>query len=70
MGLIGYYRRFVEGFFSIAKPLTHLLHKNIKSEWTESCQNSFDKLKRKLTTILVLVLLDGTDDFEVYSDTS
>ena len=30
LGLAGYYRRFIEGFFKLAKPLTALLMKNVK----------------------------------------
>ena len=44
LGLVGYYRRF-EGFSSIAQPLTNLLHKTTKFEWSTACQRSFDELK-------------------------
>jgi len=41
LGLVGYYRRFVEGFSWIAGPLTQLTWKNSKFEWTEECEQSF-----------------------------
>ena len=41
-GLAGYYRRFVRDFSFIASPLTKLLRKGIKFEWTDKCQNSFE----------------------------
>ena len=48
LGLAGYYRRFMRGFSVIAFPLTKLLRKGIKFEWTNKCQNSFERLKGML----------------------
>ncbi|WVZ49193.1 hypothetical protein U9M48_000570 [Paspalum notatum var. saurae] len=50
LGLAGYYRRFIEGFSRIAKPMTALLEKNIKFQWTSACQKAFEELKKRLTT--------------------
>ena len=50
LGLAGYYRKFVEGFSSIAKPITQLLKKDKKFEWTQKCEDSFQELKKRLTT--------------------
>ena len=46
LGLTGYYRRFVDGFPKIAAPMTTLTFKNLKFEWTEACEQSFQELKR------------------------
>jgi hypothetical protein len=40
-GLAGYYRRFIEGFSRISKPMTELLEKDKEFEWTSACEASF-----------------------------
>ncbi|KAI5341879.1 hypothetical protein L3X38_009754 [Prunus dulcis] len=52
LGLAGYYRRFVEGFSTLAVPLTRLTRKRVKFEWSDECEESFNELKTKLTTAL------------------
>ena len=47
MGLAGYYRRFVKDFSKIVVPLTKLTRKNVKFEWTDKCEKSFQELKQK-----------------------
>ncbi|KAL5542761.1 hypothetical protein UlMin_010471 [Ulmus minor] len=70
LGLAGYYRRFVEGFSTLAAPLTALTKKDRKFEWSDKCEQSFQELKRRLTSAPILVL--PTDDayFTVYCDAS
>ncbi|WMV18891.1 hypothetical protein MTR67_012276, partial [Solanum verrucosum] len=68
--LASYYRRFVEGFSSIASPLTTLTQKKDKFNWSESCERSFQLLKDTLTSAPVLTLLEGTEGFVVYCDAS
>ena len=70
LGLAGYYRRFIEGFSKLAKPMTALLEKNTKFMWSEKCQASFDELKKRLTTALVLILPDLSKKFSIYCDAS
>ena len=70
MGLAGHYRRFIEGFLKLAKPMTTLTQKGIKFEWTDACKQSFQELKRKLTTTLVLVTPSKGEEFVVYCDVS
>ncbi|KAA3466183.1 Transposon Ty3-I Gag-Pol polyprotein [Gossypium australe] len=55
LGLAGYYRRFVKGFSMIATSLTKLLQKDVRFEWSDRCQKSFDQLKALLTEAPVLV---------------
>ncbi|KAA3483679.1 reverse transcriptase [Gossypium australe] len=70
LGLAGYYRRFVEGFSSIAAPLTKLLRKEVPFVWTDRQQESFEKLKRVLTEALALIQPEAGKDFVVYCDAS
>ncbi|WMV13690.1 hypothetical protein MTR67_007075 [Solanum verrucosum] len=69
LGLAGYYRRFMEGFSSIAFPLTKLTQK-IKFQWSDDCEKSFAELKTRLTTTSVLTLKEGSDGYVIYCDGS
>jgi hypothetical protein len=70
LGLTGYYRRFIEGFSKIVKPLTSLLEKGKEFKWNEACQKFFEELKESLTTAPVLIMPDIHKGFDVYCDAS
>jgi len=70
LGLAGYYRRFIEGFSKIVKPLTSLLEKGKEFVWSEECQASFEELKKRLTTAPVLAMPDIHKSFDIYCDAS
>ncbi|GJT50071.1 putative reverse transcriptase domain-containing protein [Tanacetum coccineum] len=70
LGLAGYYRRFIEGFSLIAKPLTKLTQKNKKYEWGEDEEEAFQTLKQKLCSAPILALPEGSEEFVVYCDAS
>ncbi|GJZ71472.1 putative reverse transcriptase domain-containing protein [Tanacetum coccineum] len=70
LGLAGYYRRFIEGFSLISKPLTKLTQKNKKYEWGEEEEEVFQMLKQKLCSAQILALPEGMEDFMVYCDAS
>ncbi|KAG8496670.1 hypothetical protein CXB51_007945 [Gossypium anomalum] len=70
LGLAGYNRRFVNGFSMIATPMIRLLQNDVKFEWTEKCQQSFEKLKALLTEAPVLVQPELRKEFVLYSDAS
>ena len=44
----------MKGFSVIASPLTKLLRKGVKFEWSDKCQNSFEQLKEMLVEAPVL----------------
>ncbi|GJS04585.1 putative nucleotidyltransferase, ribonuclease H [Tanacetum coccineum] len=70
LGLAGYYRRFIEGFSKIAKPMTELTQKDRKFDWGEEQETAFQLLKQKLCVAPILALPEGSDDFVVYCDAS
>ncbi|XP_022007477.1 uncharacterized mitochondrial protein AtMg00860-like [Helianthus annuus] len=63
LGLVGYYRRFIENFSKIAQPLMSLTQKDKKFEWGEKQETAFQLLKDKLCDAPILSLPDGTDSF-------
>ncbi|XP_073138475.1 uncharacterized protein [Henckelia pumila] len=66
MGLAGYYRRLIEGFSSIAKPITQLTQKNAPFIWNEACEASFVELKKRLTSAPVLDIPSGSGIHDVF----
>jgi hypothetical protein len=70
LGLAGYYRRFIPDFSRIAKPMTELLKKGVKFEWSQKCEDAFHALRQHLTTAPVLAQPDNTKSFDVYCDAS
>jgi hypothetical protein len=70
LGLAGYYRRFIPNFSKIAKPMTKLLEKEAKFEWSQQCDEAFLTLKKLLTTAPVLAQPDIEEPFDVYYDAS
>jgi hypothetical protein len=54
-GLARYYQRFIEKISKISKPMTELLEKDQKFEWTSACEASFQELKKRLTTALIYI---------------
>ncbi|XP_070040126.1 uncharacterized protein [Nicotiana tomentosiformis] len=70
LGLTGYYRHFVEGFSSVDTPLKKLTQKNVKFQWSEACEKSFQELKNRLTTAPILTLPTPTGKFMICCDTS
>nr|KYP36496.1 Retrovirus-related Pol polyprotein from transposon 17.6 [Cajanus cajan] len=70
IGLVNYYRKFIEGFSKIALPLTKLTKNDVAFVWDSRCERSFQILKEKLISSLVLVLSDLNKSFVVYCEAS
>jgi hypothetical protein len=70
LGMAGYYRRFIERFSKISKPMTELLAKDNTFEWTPRRETSFQELKKRLTMALVLTMPDMEKPLSIYCDAS
>ncbi|GJX30741.1 putative reverse transcriptase domain-containing protein [Tanacetum coccineum] len=70
LGLAGYYRRFIEGFSKIARPMTKLTLKSVKFDWGEKAEAAFQLLKQKLCSAPILALPEGSENFVVYCNAS
>ncbi|GJS62251.1 putative reverse transcriptase domain-containing protein [Tanacetum coccineum] len=70
LGLAGYYRRFLEGFSKIAKPVTKLTQKKVKFVWGDKQEAAFQLLKQKLCSAPILALPERSEDFITYCDAS
>nr|GEW92280.1 reverse transcriptase domain-containing protein [Tanacetum cinerariifolium] len=69
-GLAGYYRKFIEGFLKVAKPMTKLTQRKVEFEWGDKQEAAFQLLKQKLCSVPILALPEGSEDFIVYCDAS
>ncbi|WVZ54191.1 hypothetical protein U9M48_005029 [Paspalum notatum var. saurae] len=68
LGLAGYYRKFIQPFTIVAKPLTELLKNHTLFVWTESHQSAFDALKSTLCSAPVLAMPDFAQPFYIETD--
>ncbi|GJX19599.1 reverse transcriptase domain-containing protein [Tanacetum coccineum] len=70
LGHAGFYRRFIQDFFKIARPMTHLLEKETPFIFSKECIVVFNILKKKLTEAPILVACDWDLPFEIMCDAS
>ncbi|GJZ54996.1 reverse transcriptase domain-containing protein [Tanacetum coccineum] len=70
LGHAGFYRRFIQDFSKIARPMTHLLEKETPFFFSKECIESFNTLKRKLTSFPILIAPDWDLPFELMCDAS
>ena len=70
LGLVGYYRRFVENFSQIACLMTRLTCKGVNFDWNDKCEESFQELKKRLTIAPMLITPISGERYIVYCDAS
>lgn len=54
LGFCNFYRRFIENYSRIARPLSKLTRMNVPFVWTEQCQTAFEELKKRLQNAPIL----------------
>ena len=70
LGFGNFYRKFIGHYADIARPLNDTTKKDLPWNWTEACQNAFDKLKEEFQKSPVLLMPDSSKPFVVESDAS
>nr|GEU89609.1 hypothetical protein [Tanacetum cinerariifolium] len=70
LGHASFFRRFIQDFSKIARPMTHLLEKETPFVFSKDCINAFENLKKKLTEAPILVVPDWNLPFELMCDAS
>ena len=70
LGLVGYYRKFIQGFAKIAKPLTLLTRQQVKFTWTLEHQTTFLHLKDAIAQAPILHYPNPDKKYIVYTDAS
>jgi len=70
LGFTNFYRRFIQGFSHLARPLFDLTQKDTEWRWGAEEQSAFDSLKERITTALILALPDNSRPFQIEADSS
>ncbi len=70
LGFANFYRRFIEGFSQVARPLFDLTKKDAPFRWSPECDVAFEELKKRIVSAPVLVLPNDRQPFRIKSDSS
>ncbi|GKF06251.1 reverse transcriptase domain-containing protein [Tanacetum coccineum] len=68
LGHVEFYRRFIQDFSKIPRPMTHLLKKETPFIFLTECREAFETFKKKLTKASILVAPDWDLPFEIMCD--
>ena len=70
LGLVGFYRRFIQDFGKIAEPLYKLLNKKERFTWSKECESAVEQLKQALQKAPILGYPNDTDPYTLTTDAS
>ena len=65
-----FYRRFIKSFSQLAGPLTALIWKDIKFDWSSTAEQAFQALKTAFFSALILIMFNLNKPSTVESDSS
>ena len=68
LGLVGYFKRFIEDFSRLAAPMIRLTQKEVKFNWNDLCEKAFQELKMNLTSTPILIVPVRGQRYAVYCD--
>ena len=68
LGLVGYYRNYIQNFATIAKPLYQLTERGREFDWSEECSISFQELRSRLVAAPILAFPDISKTFLLDTD--
>ena len=70
LGLVGCYRRFFKDFSLLSAPMKRLTRKEVKFEWNDLCERTFQELKSRFTSAPILMVPERGQMYTVYCDAS
>lgn len=70
LGLASHYRKFIPGYSTLADPINKLIKKNVKCEWTRTCDEGYKKIIGCLTSPPLLAFPDFSKQFHLATDAS
>eukprot|EP00731_Ephydatia_muelleri_P013115 Em0007g425a len=68
LGLVGYYRNYIQSFATIAKPLYQLTERGREFDWSKECSISFQELRSRLVAAPILAFPDFSKTFLLDTD--
>ena len=68
LGMVGYYRKFINRFADTTRPMTKLISKGVNFEWIGECQTGFKYLKTCLTVSPILKYPNPSKRYAVFTD--
>jgi hypothetical protein len=68
LGLVGYYRNYIQNFATIAKPLYQLTERGREFDWSKECSISFQELRSRLVAAPILAFPDFSKTFLLDTD--